>query len=236
NLYDRALDIKPNDPELMALKASIYQAQGKLQEAARFLSGINEEIPNENTFQIKIDQLRLERNYREAVRLLQARLVQFHFASDLDKARTHGALAYMQRLAGDTAEAKVTVGMARNTLEQRYRDKPDDPYFALDLSQVYALMGEKDLALKLAQRATMLLPRAKDPAGELRFEENLAEIQTMVGENHSAISALTELLQTTYESRVYALVITPALLRLDPVWDPLRADPAFQKLCEEKQP
>jgi hypothetical protein len=30
--------------------------------------------------------------------------------------------------------------------------------------------------------------------------------------------------------------ITPALLRLDPIWDPLRADPAFQKLCKEKQP
>ena len=41
-LYDRALDIKPNDPELMAYKASIYQAQGNLQEAAKFLSGINE--------------------------------------------------------------------------------------------------------------------------------------------------------------------------------------------------
>ena len=82
-LYDRALDIKPNDPELMAAKASIYQAQGKLQEAARFLSGINEQIPNEDTFQIKISQLRLERNYGEAVRLLQARLAQFHFASDV---------------------------------------------------------------------------------------------------------------------------------------------------------
>ncbi len=235
-LYDRALDFKPNDPEWMAYKASIYQAQGKLQEAARFLSGINEEIPNENTFQIKIGQLRLERNYREAVRLLQARLAQFHFASDLDKARAHGALAYMQRLAGDTAEAKVTVERPRNTLEQRYRDKPDDPYFALDLSQVYALMGEKDLALKLAQRASMLLPRAKDPAIGPRFEENLAEIQTMVGENHSAISALAELLQTTYESGLYGTPVTPALLRLDPIWDPLRADPAFQKLCEEKKP
>jgi len=29
--------------------------------------------------------------------------------------------------------------------------------------------------------------------------------------------------------------LTPALLRLDPQWDPLRSDPAFQKLCEEKQ-
>ena len=57
----------------------------------------------------------------------------------------------------------------------------------------------------------------------------------MVGENHSAISALTQLLQTPYESRFYTLVITPALLRLDPIWDPLRGDLRFQKLCEEKQ-
>jgi hypothetical protein len=27
----------------------------------------------------------------------------------------------------------------------------------------------------------------------------------------------------------------PALLRLDPIWDSLRSDPAFQKLCEEKK-
>ena len=53
----------PNDPELMASKASIYQAQGNLQEAARFLSEINEQTPYEYTFQIKITQLRLERNY-----------------------------------------------------------------------------------------------------------------------------------------------------------------------------
>ena len=33
---------------------------------------------------------------------------------------------------------------------------------------------------------------------------------------------------------VAPMPITPALLRLDPFWDPLRADPAFQKLCEEK--
>ena len=34
-LYDRALDITPNDPDVMASKASIYQAQGNLEEAAR---------------------------------------------------------------------------------------------------------------------------------------------------------------------------------------------------------
>jgi hypothetical protein len=54
------------------------------------------------------------------------------------------------------------------------------------------------------------------------------------GENSRAISSLTQLLQTPYVSWVYATTpITPALLRLDPIWDPLRADPAFQKLYEE---
>jgi len=58
----------------------------------------------------------------------------------------------------------------------------------------------------------------------------------MFGENNRAISTLTKLLQRPYNSVVEPWVITPALLRLDPLWDPLRSDPAFQKLCEEKQP
>ena len=46
-LYDRALDITPNDPDVMAVKASIYQAQGNLQEAAKLLSEINAQTPSE---------------------------------------------------------------------------------------------------------------------------------------------------------------------------------------------
>jgi len=92
------------------------------------------------------------------------------------------------------------------------------------------------LALKEAERAVMLLPSAKDRLSGPAFEESLALIQTMFGENSRAISTLTQLLQTPYNSLLYVTPITPALLRLDPIWDPLRADPAFQKLCEEKQP
>jgi hypothetical protein len=59
----------------------------------------------------------------------------------------------------------------------------------------------------------------------------------MVGENGGAIATLTRLLKTAYISWLYApTAITSAHLRLDPLWDPLRADPAFQKLCEERQP
>jgi tetratricopeptide (TPR) repeat protein len=235
-LYDRALDITPNNPDVMAAKASIYQAQGNLEEAARFLSEIDEQTTNEGPFYIKIIQLRLEPNYSEAVRLLQARQGQFHFNSQFDKGFDQVCLALMQRLAGDTPGAKVSAEQARNILEQLYRNQPDSPFLAAWLSQAYAVIGERESALKAAEHAIMLMPRTKDAMNGPMFEENLALIQTMFGENSNAISTLTRLLQTPYNSLLYVPPIVAPLLKLDPLWAPLRADPAFQKLCEEKKP
>ena len=237
-LYDRALDITPNDQGVMAAKASIHQAQGDLKEAARLLSGINAQTPSGESFLIKIGQLRLERNFGEAIRLLQARLAQSRFDSEGDN---KVVLALMQRFAGDMAGAKITAEQARNTLEQRYRDQQNDAFLAAALSRAlsraYAVTGEKDSSLKAAEHAIMLLPRAKDRVAGPALEENLAFIQAIFGENSRPISILTQLLYIPYNSWVYGpATITPALLRLDPLWDPLRADPAFQKLCQEKQP
>jgi hypothetical protein len=81
-----------------------------------------------------------------------------------------------------------------------------------------------------------MMSRGKTAVRGPAFEENLASIQTMFGENSRAISILIQLLQMPYCGWLYSTPITPALLRLDPLWDPLRADPAFQKLCEEKKP
>ena len=228
-LYDRALDITPNNPGTMAEKAAIYQAQGNLQEAARLLSQISAETPS--ALPAKLDQLRLERNYAEAIRLMQASANRF--------VSWQVWVALFQRLNGDVAAAKTTAEAARNTFEQLYRDEPNSvpAADAAALSLADAVMGEKDLALKQAQHAVMLYPSVKDAVNGPALEENLALVQTMLGEKRLAISTLTQLLQTPYRTFVYsAAPITPALLRLDPVWDPLRGDPAFQKLCEDKQP
>jgi TolB-like protein/Tfp pilus assembly protein PilF len=234
-LYDRALDIHPNDPSLLAAKAVICQAEGNLEQAARFVSEITVQTPSQVDFIVKITQLRLERNYGEAVRLLQARQAQFHFASEIEKAINQEVLAWYQLLAGDAASAKASVEQARNTLEPLYKDQQDNAGFAADISLSYVVVGNRESALKEAERAVMLLPSAKDRVTGPSYEENLALIQTIFGENSRAISTLAQLLQTPYVSWVYTAPITPALLRLDPFWDSLRSDPAFQKLCEEKQ-
>ena len=246
-LYDQALDISPNDPDVMASKAGIYQAQGNLEQAARCLSQITAQTPG--VLESKINQFAFERNYGEAIRLVQARLARLQtegemiaaggFESETAKA-THASLqlylAMIQLAAGDSTGAKFTAEQARNTLEGVRKTQSDHPAVLLSLAQANALMGEKDSGREAAQRAIMLFPVAKDALEKAGLQEQLALVQTSLGENSGAISTLAELLHTPYSTGAGRTPITPALLRLDPIWDPLRSEPAFQKLCEEKQP
>jgi tetratricopeptide (TPR) repeat protein len=236
-LFDRVQDITLNDPRLMALRAGVYQAQGNLEQAAKLLSERNAQYPSENASPTVLTQLRLERNHAEANRLLQTQLVQFQFASEFDKGIAQVNLAFAQYFGGDSAGAKVTTEQARNTLESLRKSQPNNVNFARWLSLSYATLGDKDSALKEAERAIMLSQSTKNLPDVSRGEENLAVIQAIFGENNHAISTLSRLLQTPYGSWLCnPMPLTPAFLRLDPFWDPLRRDPAFQKLCEEKQP
>jgi tetratricopeptide (TPR) repeat protein len=245
-LYDQALDITPNDPDVMAAKANIYQAQGNLEQAARCLSQITAQTPG--VLESKISQSALERNYGEAIRLVQARLARLQtegemiaaggFESETVKG-THAmlqlALATIQLAAGDSTGAKFTAEQARNTLEGVRKTQSDAPVIWFATAQANALVGEKEAARKAAERAIMLLPSAKDATDRAALEEYLAFIQMILGENSRATATLAQLLQTSYSTGAGRTPITPAILRLDPIWDPLRSDPAFKKLCEEKQ-
>jgi eukaryotic-like serine/threonine-protein kinase len=231
-LYDRALEILPNELSLMALKASIYQAQGNLQEAAKLLVQVNAQTNSDVAVRIKLAQLRFEGS-PEANQWVHARQARLDFAAGIVKSSKQVGIALAQRVAVDTASSRATAEQARKTLEPLKNDQPDNAFVAAALAVAYAILDEKDSALNEAQRAIMLLPSNKDRLSGPAFEENLALVEMIVGENDRAIATLTRLLQTPYGGWLYSPTpITPALLRLDPIWDALRVDPDFQKLCE----
>jgi serine/threonine-protein kinase len=73
-----------------------------------------------------------------------------------------------------------------------------------------------------------VLPAAEDPVYGPIAEENLAGVEAQVGEVERAIGRIERLLVTPYG----AYPVTQALLRLDPIWDPLRQNPRFKALVE----
>jgi len=92
-----------------------------------------------------------------------------------------------------------------------------------------ACLGRKEDAINEGKKAVEVLPESEDAVEGPKATAALAEIYASVGEHDEAFLLLDHLLAVPNG-------LTVPQLRLDPVWDPLRADPRFQKLCEEKQP
>jgi TolB-like protein len=229
--YDRVLDIIPNDPDTLASEAKIYQAEGNLEQAGKLLAGVNAQTPSMNAFLTKGNQLFLERHFDEAIRLIHNRLTEYRDLPDFERLFNPFFLLLAQEYAGDIVGARATAQQMLGPLETLCRKDPDNPNFAYALSLTRAVLGQKDAAIKEAERAITLLPSGKDAVVGPRAEENLAFVEVLVGDKNRVIPRLQRLLEIPYTDS-----LTPALLRLHPQWDPLRGDPRFQKLYEEKNP
>jgi serine/threonine-protein kinase len=96
----------------------------------------------------------------------------------------------------------------------------------IQLAKTLAFLGEKDAALAEAQRASELLPMSKDAFGGPDIMEGVAQVHAILGDNDRAIEILEGLL-----SRPTA--ITTQILKINPIWDPLRGDPRFQALIDK---
>ena len=99
-----------------------------------------------------------------------------------------------------------------------------------NLGLCYAFMGQKEDAIREGRRAVELKPESKDAYDGAIMNCCLALIYARVGENDLAIPLIERLLRTpgAVDSVNYSITVNDLKLRWE--WDPLRSDPAFQKL------
>jgi TolB-like protein/Flp pilus assembly protein TadD len=229
---DRALDIAPADNAAIGRKAGIYQATGQLEQADAVLAKMRVD-PNEGqSFGPVAGQLLLQHRYPAAIELLQSCLAKINATQVFDRGQALFGLGELQRFAGEAVNAKASYSQSRELLEAGLRAQPDNAQLVFFLALIDAGLGERDVAMKEADRAIELLPASKDALAGPYLEEVKARVLARFGEKDGAIAALQHLLTTPYGTN--GPPITSPLLRLDPAWDNLRGDPRFQKLCEEK--
>jgi len=234
---DQVLDITPDDVDALANKAAIAQAEGDLPRASAILAPLRPNADDSSALETQIYQAILERRPAPVIPRLQEILAKPDPALGYINGELRFWLGWAQEVAGDHAAGQESWRQARSELDSFLNEQPQNALLLGDLALTNMGLGDKALASSLADRAMAAIPIEKDAVDGPVPIEILARVAAGIGEADRAIAALQKLLSIPYEGPLAEnLPLTPALLRLDPMFDPLRNDPRFQKLCVSPAP
>jgi tetratricopeptide (TPR) repeat protein len=234
---EQVLSITPDDADTVAQKASVAQAQGDLPRASALLAPLRPEADDPNTLQAQAYQAILERRPAQIIPRLKEILAKPDPALGYLNGGLRFWLGWAEKLSGDTAAAQENWRQARSEQESFLKEQPENLGLIGNLALTNMGLGDKAAALAYAERAMAVIPIEKDALVGPASIEILGRVAAQGGEPDRAITALEKLLSIPYAGPLPENVpLTPALLRLDPMFDPLRGNPRFEKLVNSPAP
>jgi TolB-like protein/class 3 adenylate cyclase/Flp pilus assembly protein TadD len=222
---DRILAWEPAYEPALFVKASVFWATGDVKSVEALVAN-----PGTSPY-VRGAQALFQRRYPAATEILSSAVAAKTEPIDDEKL----LLGLSQQRAGDVAAARATYQSAardfRGELEKVAPGSYAEAWPHAGLGLAHAGLGEAASAIAEGQKAMAMDPASTDQFEGPGVEENMARIYALLGDADHAVPILKRLLQIPY-----GFAITPALLRLDPVWDQIRNDPRFQELAAEKKP
>jgi serine/threonine protein kinase/Tfp pilus assembly protein PilF len=234
---EQILNITPDDIDTLVLKARIAQAEGDLPRASALLAPLRLGADYVNALETQVYQAILESRPAPVIAQLKEILAKPDQALGYYNGELRFWLGWAQEVAGDHAAARESWSQARNELELFLKEQPENFVLLGDLALINMGLGDNAAALTLAERAIAMIPIEKDALLGPRPLDILARVTARIGDPDRSIATLQKLLSIPYEAPLAANPpLTPALLRLDPMFEPLRKDPRFQKLIASAAP
>ena len=225
-MMDRALAIAPNDQTIIGRKVETCLAEGDLATASRLLEPLNPRMTDE-AYNSVITLLVFERKFDDAIAKVTTDLAREESLPALLVAYAHETLGALHVAAGRKDQAQPFLLKAEAELLAIKNQGTLSPEVRATLLEIHALLGRRDEVEREA--AQHIAAGAKDRWKGPLAEADAARAYSLLGDRDRALSILERLLvQPSTDS------LTPALLRLDPVWDPIREDPRFHELAAGK--
>jgi TolB-like protein/tetratricopeptide (TPR) repeat protein len=146
---------------------------------------------------------------------------------DDDRAAWGMVRAYLYHVRGDRVKSRIWADTAETVFEEQAKEAPDDAQRAALHGVALAYLGRYEEAISEGKRGLAMLPPSKDAYLGTYVQHQVIRIYLLAGREEEALDLLKPLLAMPY-------TLTPAWIRIDPMFEPVRDHPRFRKLVEGK--